>query len=230
MSTTTAKNNLANGVAAPSIAETKAIVEEGFIYGLPIVMNYAVMYEYAVDRNSGQFKAPFNEINNEARVFTYEDTSVITPNSDTPYSVVWTDLRAEPIVLSDRRCARHLWQFEAGGDVSDVLRGSANDQCQLATEPRPLRLRRDHHLERQLDAVYADGRSSRPDTNGDGEGEHGRSRRRPTAHGLQRVLRRRLLLVRPTAFSRWRRSRSACGCLCQTLRSLRRVAVHAEDQ
>ena len=85
---------------APSIAETKAIAEEGFIYGLPIVMNYAVMYEYAVDRNSGQFKAPFNEINNEARVFTYEDTSVITPNSDTPYSILWTDLRAEPIVLS----------------------------------------------------------------------------------------------------------------------------------
>jgi hypothetical protein len=55
----------------PSIAETKAIAEEGFIYGLPIVMNYAVMYQYAVDRNSGQFKAPFNEINNEARVFTY---------------------------------------------------------------------------------------------------------------------------------------------------------------
>ena len=26
--------------------ETKAIAEEGFIYGLPIVMNYAVMYEY----------------------------------------------------------------------------------------------------------------------------------------------------------------------------------------
>jgi len=84
----------------PSIAETKAIAEEGFIYGLPIVMNYAVMYEYAVDRNSGQFKAPFNQINNEARVFTYRDTAVITPNSDTPYSILWLDLRAEPIVLS----------------------------------------------------------------------------------------------------------------------------------
>src|SRR5881227_1575962 len=81
-------------------AETKAIAEEGFTYGLPIVMNYAVMYEYSVDRNSGQFKAPFNQINNEARVFTYKDTSVITPNSDTPYSILWTDLRAEPIVLS----------------------------------------------------------------------------------------------------------------------------------
>src|SRR5207253_1493129 len=81
-------------------AETKSIAEEGFIYGLPIVMNYGVMYEYAVDRNSGQFKAPFNQINNEARVFTYKDTSVITPNSDTPYSFLWMDLRAEPMVLS----------------------------------------------------------------------------------------------------------------------------------
>jgi hypothetical protein len=84
----------------PSIAETREIAEEGFIYGLPIVMNYAVMYEYAVDRNSGQFKAPFNEIKNEARVFTYQDTAVITPNSDTPYSFAWLDLRAEPMVLS----------------------------------------------------------------------------------------------------------------------------------
>src|SRR5882762_3163826 len=81
-------------------AETKAIAEEGFIYGLPIVMNYPVMYEYSVARDSGQFKAPFNKIANEARVFTYEDTSVVTPNSDTPYSILWMDLRAEPIVLS----------------------------------------------------------------------------------------------------------------------------------
>jgi hypothetical protein len=84
----------------PGIEETKAIAEEGFIYGLPIVMNYAVMYEYSVDHDSGQFKAPFNEIKNEARVFTYKDTAVVTPNSDTPYSMLWLDLRAEPIVLS----------------------------------------------------------------------------------------------------------------------------------
>jgi hypothetical protein len=86
--------------AKPGIAATKAIAEEGFIYGLPIVMNYAVMYEYAVDRTSGQFKAPFNQIRNEPRVFTYKDTAIVTPNSDTPYSFVWMDLRAEPIILS----------------------------------------------------------------------------------------------------------------------------------
>ena len=74
-------------------AEIKTIAEEGFIYGLPIVMNYTIMYEYSVDKNSGQYKAPFNQIKNEPRVFTYEDTAVITPNSDTPYSFAWLDLR-----------------------------------------------------------------------------------------------------------------------------------------
>ena len=63
------KKDAAKGIAAPGIAETKAIAEDGFIYGLPLVMNYAVMNEFAVDTNSSQFKAPFNEINNEHRVF-----------------------------------------------------------------------------------------------------------------------------------------------------------------
>ena len=84
----------------PRLLEVKDIAEEGFIYGLPLVMNYAVMQEYAVDRNSGQFKAPFNEIKNLHHVATPADTAVITPNSDTPYSVLWLDLRAEPMVVS----------------------------------------------------------------------------------------------------------------------------------
>lgn len=87
-------------INAPGIAETRAIAEEGFIYGLPIVMNYAVMYEYAVDKGGSQFKAPFNQLKNEPRVYTYKDTAVISPNSDTPYSFAWLDLRAEPIVLT----------------------------------------------------------------------------------------------------------------------------------
>ena len=49
----------------PSLLDAKAIAEEGFIYGLPIVMNYAVMHEFGVDKNSGQYKAPFNQIDNK---------------------------------------------------------------------------------------------------------------------------------------------------------------------
>jgi hypothetical protein len=81
-------------------AETKAIAEEGFIYGLPIVMNYAVMYEFAVDTKSSNFKAPFNQLHRMHRVATYKDTAVVTPNSDTPYTTLWLDLRAEPMVIS----------------------------------------------------------------------------------------------------------------------------------
>ena len=86
--------------AKPTANETTQIAEEAFIYGFPMVMGYGIMYEYAVDAASTQYKAPFNQIYNTARVYTPKDTAVVTPNSDTPYSFVWADLRAEPLVVS----------------------------------------------------------------------------------------------------------------------------------
>ncbi|MCE2970657.1 MAG: hypothetical protein LW847_10660 [Burkholderiales bacterium] len=68
--TQAAKKDAAAGVPAPSIEETKAIAEAGFIYGLPLVMNYAVQYEFTVDKSSTQYKAPLNTLFNERRVFT----------------------------------------------------------------------------------------------------------------------------------------------------------------
>jgi len=85
---------------APGIDETKAIAEQGFIYGLPLIMNYVANYQFWVDTNSSQYKCPMNQIFNESRVFTYKDTAVVTPNSDTPYSFACLDLRAEPYVIS----------------------------------------------------------------------------------------------------------------------------------
>jgi hypothetical protein len=95
-----ARSSLLMAQSYPDIIEAKNIAEEGFIYGLPLVMNYAVMNEFAVDPKSSQFKAPFNEIDNMHHVATYEDTAIITPNSDTPYSILWLDLRAEPMVIT----------------------------------------------------------------------------------------------------------------------------------
>jgi hypothetical protein len=79
--------------------ETEQITEEAFIYGFPMVMNDAVFYEYFVDKASPQYKAPPNQLYNTARVYTPKDTAVVTPNSDTPYSFVAMDLRAEPFVV-----------------------------------------------------------------------------------------------------------------------------------
>src|SRR5215831_16621667 len=63
--------------ARPGIVGTRDIAEAGFIYGLPIVLNYA-------------FMAPFNQIKN---IFTHNDTAIET-------SILWIDLRSEPVILS----------------------------------------------------------------------------------------------------------------------------------
>ena len=81
-------------------AEARAIAKEAYIYGFPVVDNYRVEHAYFVDRQSPEFKAPWNQITNIPRVFTPADTAVQTPNSDTPYSWLGLDLRAEPIVLT----------------------------------------------------------------------------------------------------------------------------------
>jgi hypothetical protein len=81
------KKDVINGIPVPRLAETKTIAQEGFIFGLPIVMYYTSAYELFVDPTSSQYKAPIGQLTNEARVFTPKDTGVITPNSDTPYSL-----------------------------------------------------------------------------------------------------------------------------------------------
>ena len=92
--------------AVPSLSEEKVaageakqITEEALIYGFPMVMNYTVFYQYFIDTSSPEYKAPPNQLYNTARVYTPKDTAVVTPNSDTPYSFVAMDLRAEPFVV-----------------------------------------------------------------------------------------------------------------------------------
>jgi hypothetical protein len=87
------------GKSRPSIAETKNIAEQAYIYGFPMIAAYKAMYQFNINKESGQYKAPFNAIWNDSDVATPKDTAIVTPNSDTPYSMVQADLRAEPIVL-----------------------------------------------------------------------------------------------------------------------------------
>jgi hypothetical protein len=87
------------GSVQPSIAETKDIAGQAYIYGFPMIAAYKAMYQFNINQNSGQYKGAFNTIWNDAKVFTPKDTAIVTPNSDTPYSMVQADLRAEPIVL-----------------------------------------------------------------------------------------------------------------------------------
>jgi hypothetical protein len=85
--------------SAPAADDTAKIAEDAFIYGFPIVMNYGVIYESNIDTTSSQYKGPFNNLVNMSRLLTPVDTSVVTPNSDTPYGFAQVDLRAEPMVV-----------------------------------------------------------------------------------------------------------------------------------
>lgn len=80
--------------------EARAIAKDATIYGFPLVDSYRIQYSYFVDRNNPEFKAPWNTLSNVARVFTPDDKAIQTPNSDTPYSFLGADLRAEPLVIS----------------------------------------------------------------------------------------------------------------------------------
>ena len=73
--------------------------KEAYIYAFPMIAGYKAMYQFSVDKTSSQYKGGFNQIHNTAQVFTPKDTAIVTPNSDTPYSMIQMDLRAEPIVF-----------------------------------------------------------------------------------------------------------------------------------
>jgi hypothetical protein len=90
----------ATDAADISPTDARAIFKEAYIYGFPLVDNYRIQYGYFVDRQNPEFKAPWNQIVNIPRVYTPADTAIQTPNSDTPYSFIGMDLRAEPLVLT----------------------------------------------------------------------------------------------------------------------------------
>jgi len=83
-----------------SLAEARAIAKEAYIYGFPVVDNYRIQHAYWVDRAPPEYKGPWNQIWNSARLYTPADTAIQTPNSDTLYSFIGAELRSEPLVLT----------------------------------------------------------------------------------------------------------------------------------
>lgn len=86
--------------AAVTPEQARVIAKEAYVYGFPMVDDYRIMYSYFVDKDDPEYKGEWNQIHNTAGVYTPADTTVQTPNSDTPYSAVGADLRAEPLVLT----------------------------------------------------------------------------------------------------------------------------------
>ena len=95
---TTTPSTVAPATVTPE--DARAIAKEAYIYGFPMVDNYRIQYAYFVNKQDPEYKGGWNEIHNTARVYTPEDKAIQSPNSDTPYSFIGADLRAEPLVLT----------------------------------------------------------------------------------------------------------------------------------
>ena len=65
----------------------RAIAKDAYIYGFPMATNYATMYKQAINTGNPDYRAPFNTVTSSANVATPADKFVVTPNSDTPYSL-----------------------------------------------------------------------------------------------------------------------------------------------
>jgi len=96
--TTMADSKISGAGVSP--AEARAIAKEAYLWGFPMVESYKTLYAQAVETAGPNFRAPLNHLGSSANVFTPKDTAIVTPNSDTPYSMIWMDLRAEPLVLT----------------------------------------------------------------------------------------------------------------------------------
>lgn len=73
--------------------------KQAYIYGFPMIAAYKAMYEFSIDKTNSQYKGPFNTVMSDSKTLTPKDTAVVTPNADTPYSLLEMDLRAEPLVI-----------------------------------------------------------------------------------------------------------------------------------
>ena len=80
--------------------QAKQVAEEAYIFAFPMLDNYKMMFAQAIFEGSPAYDAPFNTLKNKAILLGPEYTTIVRPNNDTFYSIIWLDLRGEPVVLS----------------------------------------------------------------------------------------------------------------------------------
>ena len=79
--------------------ELQQIAREAYVYAYSPVYAYRFLQDEVFNEKSVSYIGEFNKIRNYQRLNTPEDT-MFTPNVDTPYTRVWLDLRAEPVVVT----------------------------------------------------------------------------------------------------------------------------------
>lgn len=81
-------------------SELRSIARDAYTFGYAMIENYRTLYEQAVDSTDPRYTGGFGRFRHYSKPFTPENTDIVTPNNDTPYSWGWFDLRTEPVVVT----------------------------------------------------------------------------------------------------------------------------------
>ncbi|MDL2208206.1 DUF1214 domain-containing protein [Parabacteroides sp. OttesenSCG-928-O15] len=73
----------------------QALAKEAYIYAFPAVEHNKAVWSVLVNSH-----APVNTFIADTKLFTHENTAVVSPNNDTFYSYAVCDMRNEPVVIS----------------------------------------------------------------------------------------------------------------------------------
>ncbi len=94
-------------------AEAKKIAKEAYIFNYPLVMMYRSMYQQALDPKSGVSLGKWLHLGTSSP----KDTTIVSPNNDSPYSYAWVDLRAEPWVVTLPKIEKNRFYTSQWDDV-----------------------------------------------------------------------------------------------------------------
>jgi hypothetical protein len=79
--------------------EARKVAKQAYEFTYPLVMYYRTMYLQAINSHSSSFSGGFGKWLHLG-TSTPQDTDIVSPNNDTPYSYAWVDLRSEPWVVT----------------------------------------------------------------------------------------------------------------------------------
>lgn len=82
------------------VDELRSIARDAYTFGYAMIENYRTLHEQAVDASDPRYTGGFGQFRHYSEPFTPDNTDIVTPNNDTPYSWGWFDLRAEPLVVT----------------------------------------------------------------------------------------------------------------------------------
>lgn len=88
------------GPGTATTDQVRSAAAEAFTFGYAMVENYRTLHAQAVDAADPRYVGGFGVYRHYSEPFTPDNTDIVTPNNDTPYSWLWLDLRAEPWVVT----------------------------------------------------------------------------------------------------------------------------------